>query len=94
MKHVQTLECTLCGETYDPDRIVYTCSNHPGVEGILEFTYDYDVIDEQSIADAGERKSDDRADETDPSPGGLDVSDRGSVAVLVAERRFPRVERV
>ena len=47
MRHVQALECTLCGETYDPDRIVYTCSNHPGVKGILEVRYDYDVIEER-----------------------------------------------
>ncbi len=33
--------------------------------------------DERSIADADERKSDDRADEAEPSLGGLDVSDRG-----------------
>ena len=77
MKHVQALECTRCGETYDPDQLRYTCANHPGVEGILEVTDDYDVIDERSVADADERKSDDRADETDSSLGGLDVSDRG-----------------
>lgn len=44
MKHVRALECTLCGETYDPDQIIYTCSNHPGVQGILEVRYDYEVV--------------------------------------------------
>jgi threonine synthase len=47
MKHVRALECTRCGETYDPDQLRYTCANHPGVEGILEVTYDYDVIQER-----------------------------------------------
>lgn len=47
MEHVRTLECTLCGETYDPGQIVYTCSNHPGVQGILEVQYDYDVVRER-----------------------------------------------
>ncbi|MFB6298362.1 MAG: threonine synthase [Salinirussus sp.] len=46
MEHVTTLECTLCGAEYDPDQIIYTCSNHEGVRGILEVTYDYDVIHE------------------------------------------------
>jgi hypothetical protein len=71
-----------------------SATRRPGVEGILEVTHDYDGIDERSVADADEGKSDDRADETDPSPGGLDVSDRGEVAVPVAELRVPRVERV
>jgi threonine synthase len=44
MEHVSTLECTLCGETYDPNQIIYTCSNHAGVKGILEVQYDYDVV--------------------------------------------------
>jgi threonine synthase len=44
MDHVTALECTLCGERYDPDRIVYTCPNHDGVKGILEVAYDYDVV--------------------------------------------------
>lgn len=94
MRHVQTLEWTRCGETSGPDQLSYTCANHPGVEGILEVAYDYDVIDERSIVDTDERKSDTRADETDSSPGGLDVSDRGQVTVPVAELRVPRVERV
>ncbi|WP_277543058.1 threonine synthase [Haloarcula laminariae] len=44
MDHVRTLECTLCGETYGPEQLVYTCSNHPGVKGILEVQYDYDIV--------------------------------------------------
>lgn len=44
MDHVTTLECTLCGAEYDPDQVIYTCPEHPGVEGILEVKYDYDVI--------------------------------------------------
>lgn len=51
MDHVRALECPLCGETYDPDRELYTCPNHDGVRGILEVTYDYDVIDERFDAD-------------------------------------------
>ncbi|MFB1066137.1 threonine synthase [Natrinema sp. H-ect4] len=47
MEHVRTLECTLCGETYDPEQLVYTCSNHPSVQGILEVQYDYDVVRER-----------------------------------------------
>lgn len=44
MEHVTGLECTLCGETYDADQVIYTCPTHDGVEGILEVTYDYDRI--------------------------------------------------
>ncbi len=51
MDHVQTLECTICGETYDPDQVIYTCDNEPGVSGILEVKYDYDVIQEKFDAD-------------------------------------------
>jgi threonine synthase len=47
MKHVTALECTRCGETYDPTEIIYTCPNHAGVEGILEVRYDYDVVRER-----------------------------------------------
>jgi threonine synthase len=42
--HVETLECTLCGATYDPDKVIYTCPEHDGVAGILEVVYDYDVV--------------------------------------------------
>ncbi|MFW5922087.1 MAG: threonine synthase [Halodesulfurarchaeum sp.] len=51
MDHVNALECPLCGATYDPDREMYTCPNHEGVRGILEVTYDYDVIEERFDAD-------------------------------------------
>jgi threonine synthase len=44
MDHVTTLECVLCGATYDPDQVIYTCSEHEGVRGILEVKYDYDVV--------------------------------------------------
>ena len=44
MDHVTTLRCTLCGETYDPDQVIYTCTNHDGVKGILEVEYDYDLV--------------------------------------------------
>jgi threonine synthase len=44
MDHVTTLECTLCGATYDPDQVIYTCSEHEGVKGILEVKYDYDRV--------------------------------------------------
>ncbi|MFB6086253.1 MAG: threonine synthase [Halodesulfurarchaeum sp.] len=51
MAHVRTLECSLCGATYAPDREIYTCPNHEGVTGILDVTYDYEVIDERFDAD-------------------------------------------
>lgn len=51
MEHVSALECTICGATYDPEEIIYTCPDHEGVEGILEVTYDYDVIEERFDAD-------------------------------------------
>ncbi|NHN60091.1 MULTISPECIES: threonine synthase [Halorussus] len=44
MDHVTALECTLCGDRYDPGEIIYTCPNHPGVKGILDVRYDYDRI--------------------------------------------------
>ena len=44
MDHVDSLECVLCGAEYDPNQLRYTCPNHPGVTGILEVTYDYDII--------------------------------------------------
>ena len=44
MDHVTALRCTLCGDRYDPDEIVYTCPNHEGVAGILEVEYDYDRV--------------------------------------------------
>ncbi|MFC4405218.1 threonine synthase [Haloarchaeobius iranensis] len=47
LDHVETLECTRCGATFDPERVVYTCPNHEGVAGILEVVYDYDVVDDR-----------------------------------------------
>ena len=47
MDHVETLECTLCGDTYDPATLVYTCPNHDGVKGVLEVTYDYERVAER-----------------------------------------------
>jgi len=44
MDHVETLECTLCGAEYDPEQVIYTCPNHSDVKGILDVTYDYDVV--------------------------------------------------
>lgn len=44
MDHVTSLECTLCGESYEPDQVIYTCSNHAGPRGILEVEYDYDLV--------------------------------------------------
>ena len=51
MPHVRTLECTLCGAEYDPERVVYTCPEHEGLAGILEVIYDYDVVAERFDAD-------------------------------------------
>jgi len=51
MDHVTTLACTLCGETYDPEQVIYTCPNHEGVRGILEVEYDYDVVLDRFDAD-------------------------------------------
>ena len=53
MTQVTTLECTLCGAEYDPNRIIYTCPEHEGVKGILEVTYDYDAIDDAFDGDLG-----------------------------------------
>ena len=44
MEHVMTLRCTLCGESYDADQVIYTCPEHEGVRGILEVEYDYDIV--------------------------------------------------
>ena len=51
MDHVTTLACTLCGETYDPEQVIYTCPNHTGVKGILEVEYDYDAVLDRFDAD-------------------------------------------
>ena len=47
MDHVEALSCTLCGETYDPDQLIYTCPNHEGVNGILDVEYEYDRVAER-----------------------------------------------
>lgn len=44
MAHVKELRCTLCGETYNYNAGIYTCSKHEGTDGILEVKYDYDII--------------------------------------------------
>ena len=44
MDHVESLSCTRCGRMFDPGEIRYTCPEHPGVEGILEVEYDYDIV--------------------------------------------------
>ncbi len=46
LPHVTALECTLCGASYDPEQLLYTCPEHEGVRGILELRYDYgEVLD-------------------------------------------------
>ena len=45
MEHVLAFKCTVCGEEYEPEGIMYTCPNHEDpMEGILDVVYDYDVI--------------------------------------------------
>ena len=51
LPHVTALECTLCGETYDPERELYTCPEHEGVRGILTVQYDYDEVVDRFDAD-------------------------------------------
>ena len=51
LPHVRTLECTLCGETYDPEQVIYTCPEHEGVRGVLEVVYDYDEIHDRFDAE-------------------------------------------
>jgi len=43
MKHVKALKCLLCGKEYGVDEIDYVCPDH-GDEGIVDVTYDYDII--------------------------------------------------
>ncbi|SEW29935.1 threonine synthase [Natrinema salifodinae] len=86
MEHVTTLECTICEREYDPDQIIYTCPEHEGVKGILEVTYDYDVIHDNFDADLDGRISsqwkyeaflpvDDDADVVTLNEGGTDLFD-------------------
>ncbi len=51
MDHVTGLQCVVCGATYDADEAIYTCPKHEGVTGVLEVTYDYDVVDDRFEAD-------------------------------------------
>lgn len=45
MEHVQALECTVCGERYEPEGIQYTCPAHEDpLEGVFDVIYDYDVV--------------------------------------------------
>jgi threonine synthase len=44
LDHVRALSCTACGESYDPDQLIYTCPHHKGVTGILEGEYNYDEV--------------------------------------------------
>ena len=41
--HILHLQCVLCGATYDPSKIEYTCPAC-GPLGVLEVHYDYDRI--------------------------------------------------
>lgn len=86
MPHVRTLECTLCGATYDPREVVYTCPEHEGVAGILEVIYDYDAVQERFDADLdGDIRSqwkygaflpvDDEAEVVSLDEGGTDLFD-------------------
>lgn len=48
MDHVVALECTVCGERYEPEGIQYTCGNHEEpLEGVFDVIYDYDVVEER-----------------------------------------------
>jgi len=48
MDTVVAFECTVCGETYEPEGVMYTCPNHDDpMEGILDVVYDYDAIHDQ-----------------------------------------------
>src|SRR5215467_3045502 len=41
--HILHLQCVLCGATFDPDQIEYTCPSC-GPLGVLEVHYDYQRI--------------------------------------------------
>jgi threonine synthase len=94
---VTTLECTLCGDEYDPDQIIYTCPNHEGVKGILEVKYDYDVIGDRFDADLdGNIQSqwkyeaflpvDDDADPVTLNEGGTDLFDAPQLSAALGVR--------
>lgn len=44
LKHAEALECTVSGAEYDPEQVIYTCSEETGINDILEVTYDHDRI--------------------------------------------------
>ena len=45
MEHVEALECTVCGERYEPSGIQYTCPRHDDpLVGVFDVIYDYDVV--------------------------------------------------
>src|SRR5215472_14707302 len=44
--HVVYLQCVLCGTTYSPDQVEYTCPSC-GPPGVLEVHYDYHCIAER-----------------------------------------------
>lgn len=48
MDHVLALECTVCGERYEPEGIQYTCERHDDpLEGVFDVIYDYDIVQER-----------------------------------------------
>ncbi len=42
-EHIHHLQCVLCGTSYDPAQITYTCPAC-GSLGVLEVHYDYELI--------------------------------------------------
>lgn len=45
MDQVKALECTICGEQYEPSGIQYTCERHDDpLKGVFDVVYDYDVV--------------------------------------------------
>jgi threonine synthase len=97
MPHVRTLECTLCGAEYDPERVVYTCPEHEGLAGILEVIYDYDVVAERFDADLdGDIRSqwkyeaflpvDDDAEPVTLGEGGTDLFDAPNLSEALGVR--------
>ena len=48
MDHVVAFRCTVCGEEYEPEGIMYTCPKHEDpMEGVLDVVYDYDAIHDE-----------------------------------------------
>ncbi|WP_175424296.1 hypothetical protein [Haladaptatus sp. W1] len=46
VNHIETLECPLCGATYDLDPVRDAYPNHEGVSGILDAKYDCEAVKE------------------------------------------------